>query len=144
MPLCNMTESAASPTSPTAHSPAMLRIVLVEDSAILASHVRELIEQLPGMQLMGIAETQTDAIKMLADVLPQVVILDLHLREGNGFGVLRGMARVDPPPKVVVLTTFGLPEYRRHAQKLGVAAFLDKSSDYHLLPGLLCEIAKSV
>jgi DNA-binding NarL/FixJ family response regulator len=81
---------------------------------------------------------------MLAYTLPQVLILDLQLREGNGFGVLRGMARVDPPPKVVVLTTFGLPEYRRQAEKLGVFAFLDKSSDYHLLPGLLAAMAKSL
>lgn len=120
-----------------------LRVMLVEDSPVLASHVSEMIEQLPDMHLTGIADNQKDAIKMLADTLPQVLILDLHLREGNGFGVLRGMSRVEPAPKVVVLTTFGLPEYRRQAEKLGVCAFLDKSSDYHLLPGLLSEMAKT-
>jgi DNA-binding NarL/FixJ family response regulator len=132
-----MTDSAKAPVS-------ALRIMLVEDSAILASHVMELIQKLPDMLLTGIADNQKDAIQMLADTLPQVLILDLHLREGNGFGVLRGMARADPPPKVVVLTTFGLPEYRRQAEKLGVAAFLDKSSDYHLLPGLLCAMAEDL
>jgi DNA-binding NarL/FixJ family response regulator len=130
-----MTDATKSPVS-------ALRIMLVEDSAILASHVTELIEKMPDMQLMGIADNQKDAIQMVADVQPQVVILDLHLREGNGFGVLRGMPRMETPPSVVVLTTFGLPEYRRQAEKLGVSAFLDKSSDYHLLPGLLCEMAK--
>jgi DNA-binding NarL/FixJ family response regulator len=131
-------------TQPTNGCGSTLRIMLVEDSAVLASHVTEMIENLPDMQLTGIADNQKDAIQMLADTRPQVLILDLHLREGNGFGVLRGMARVDPPPKVVVLTTFGLPEYRRQAEKLGVAAFLDKSSDYHLLPGLLSSMAKSL
>jgi DNA-binding NarL/FixJ family response regulator len=118
--------------------------MLVEDSPVLASHVTEMIEQLPDMQLTGIADNQTDAIKMLEETLPQVLILDLHLREGNGFGVLRGMSRITPAPKVVVLTTFGLPEYRRQAEKLGVSAFLDKSSDYHLLPGLLSEMARKL
>ncbi|MGA3157026.1 MAG: response regulator transcription factor [Steroidobacteraceae bacterium] len=132
-----MTDSSKAPVS-------ALRIMLVEDSAVLASHVTELIEKLPDMWLTGVADNQQDAIKMLADTLPQVLILDLHLRQGNGFGVLRGMARVDPPPKVVVLTTFGLPEYRRQAEKLGVSAFLDKSSDYHLLPGLLSAMAKDL
>jgi DNA-binding NarL/FixJ family response regulator len=131
-------------TEATKNHAATLRIMLVEDSAVLASHVTELIEKLPDMELTGVADNQKDAIQMLADTLPQVLILDLHLREGNGFGVLRGMARVDPPPKVVVLTTFGLPEYRRQAEKLGVSAFLDKSSDYHLLPGLLSAMAKSL
>ena len=122
----------------------MLRIMLVEDSAVLASHVTELIGKQPHMELLGIADNQDDAVRMVAEMHPQVLILDLHLREGNGFGVLRGLARVQPPPKVVVLTTFGLPEYRRQAQKLGVAAFLDKSCDYHLLPGLLNDLARSV
>jgi len=131
-------------TDPTKNAPSALRIMLVEDSALLASHVTEMIGNLPDMQLTGIADNQKDAIQMLADTLPQVLILDLHLREGNGFGVLRGMARIDPPPIVVVLTTFGLPEYRRQAEKLGVSAFLDKSSDYHLLPGLLASMAKSL
>ena len=131
-------------TDPTKNAPSALRIMLVEDSALLASHVTEMIGNLPDMQLTGIVDNQKDAIQMLADTLPQVLILDLHLREGNGFGVLRGMARIDPPPIVVVLTTFGLPEYRRQAEKLGVSAFLDKSSDYHLLPGLLASMAKSL
>jgi DNA-binding NarL/FixJ family response regulator len=54
------------------------------------------------------------------------------------------MSRVAPAPRVVVLTTFGLPEYRRQAERLGVSAFLDKSSDYHLLPGLLTAMAKDI
>lgn len=120
-----------------------LRVMLVEDSPVLAGHVAEMIEQLPDVVLTGIADNQKDAIRMLEETLPEILILDLHLREGNGFGVLRGMARVEPAPKVVVLTTFGLPEYRRQAEKLGVAAFLDKSSDYHLLPGLLSKLAKA-
>jgi len=77
-------------TEPAKSSASALRIMLVEDSAVLASHVTELIDKLPDMQLTGIADNQKDAIQMLADTLPQVLILDLQLREGNGFGVLRG------------------------------------------------------
>ena len=122
----------------------MLRIMLVEDSAALATHVSDLISRLPDMELTGIADNQQDALAMLMNSHPQVLILDLHLREGNGFGVLRGMSRVNPPPRILVLTTFGLPEYRRQAKRLGVAAFLDKSCDYHLLPGLLLDWARDL
>jgi DNA-binding NarL/FixJ family response regulator len=123
--------------APEAHGARELRIMLVEDSAVLAEHLRELIAGLPHMQLLGVADTQSAALAMLADLYPEVLILDLHLREGSGFGVLRAMARMEPPPKVIVLTTYGLPEYRREALKLGVSAFLDKACDYHLLPGIL-------
>jgi len=71
-----------------------------------------------------------------------VVILDLHLRAGSGFGVLRSLARGGHRPKVVVLTNFGLPEYRHEAESFGVEAFLDKSRDYFRLPSLLRGFAR--
>ena len=73
-----------------------------------------------------------------------MLILDLHLRSGSGFGVLRSLARdkASQRPKVIILTNFGLPEYRREAESFGVEAFLDKSRDYFRLPALLRDFAK--
>ena len=75
---------------------------------------------------------------------PDVLILDLHLREGSGFGVLRSLARGNAVsrPKIIILTNFGLPEYRREAEAFGVEAFLDKSRDYFRLPSLLTGFAQ--
>jgi len=42
----------------------------------------------------------------------------------------------------VILTNFGLPEYRREAEAFGVEAFLDKSRDYFRLPSLLTDFAR--
>jgi hypothetical protein len=47
-----------------------------------------------------------------------------------------------PRPKIIILTNFGLPEYRREAELLGVEAFLDKSRDYFQLPSLLSGFAR--
>ncbi len=46
-------------------------------------------------------------------------------------------------PKVIVLTNFGLQEYRREAMALGAAAFVDKSRDYFRLPALLSDFANA-
>jgi DNA-binding NarL/FixJ family response regulator len=72
---------------------------------------------------------------------PDVVILDLHLRTGSGFGVLRRL-RGPERPKVIVLTNFDVPAYRREAESLGADAFLDKSRDYGHLPELLSSFAR--
>ena len=123
-----------------------LRVLLVEDSSLLAARLSELIRRLPDVDLIDTVQTETDAVSRISASLPDVLILDLHLRSGSGFGVLRSLARDKSAtrPKVIILTNFGLPEYRRQAEKLGVSAFLDKSSDYHLLPGLLAAMAKSL
>jgi two-component system secretion system response regulator SalR len=115
-----------------------VRVLHVEDSAVLAERVAELIRRLPGVDLIGTVSTETAALERLAEASPDILILDLHLRLGSGFGVLRSLERSGAHrPKVIVLTGFDLPEYRRQAEAFGVDAFLNKSRDYHRLPGLL-------
>jgi two-component system, OmpR family, response regulator len=117
---------------------APVRVLLVEDSAVLAARIAELIRRLTGVVLIDTVSTETEALDRVTAAQPDVLILDLHLRRGSGFGVLRslgsGLAR---RPHVIVLTGFDLPEYRRQAEVFGVDAFLNKSRDYHRLPALL-------
>ena len=121
-----------------------LRVLLVEDSMLLASRLAELIEHLPHVQLIDTVDTEDGALEAVALLDPEVLILDLHLRSGTGFGVLRTLARrAQPRPKVIVLTNFGLPQFRLEAEALGVEAFLDKSREYYRLPALLSAIARS-
>jgi DNA-binding NarL/FixJ family response regulator len=124
----------------TGQSP--LRVLLVEDSALLAARLAELIKRLPDVDLSDVVDNEKDALSRIAASAPDVLILDLHLRAGSGFGVLRALAPRQQRPKVVILTNFGLPEYRREAESLGVEAFLDKSRDYFRLPALLTEFAR--
>jgi DNA-binding NarL/FixJ family response regulator len=115
-----------------------VRVLLVEDSDVLARRLTELIRGLPRVDLIGTVDTEADALRQVASSAPDVLILDLHLRDGSGFGVLRTLRRANAlRPKVVILTGFDLPQYRREAETLGVDAFLNKSRDYHRLPGLL-------
>lgn len=115
-----------------------VRVLLVEDSGVLAGRITELIRRLPRVDLIGTVDTEADALQQVASSAPDVLILDLHLRDGSGFGVLRSLRRAHASrPKIVVLTSFDLPQYRREAETLGVDAFLNKSRDYHRLPVLL-------
>jgi len=120
-----------------------LRVLLIEDSALLATRLIELVERLPDVDLIDTVDTEADALHRISARRPDVLILDLHLREGSGFGVLRSLALgTRPRPKIIVLTNFGLPEYRREAELFGVEAFLDKAREYIRLPSLLTDFAK--
>jgi DNA-binding NarL/FixJ family response regulator len=120
-----------------------LRVLLVEDSSLLAARLSELLQRLPEIDLIGTVDSESQALNRIAAATPDVLILDLHLREGSGFNVLRVLSRGSQPrPKVIILTNFGLPEYRREAESFGVEAFLDKSRDYFQLPSLLSGFAR--
>jgi two-component system, OmpR family, response regulator len=120
-----------------------LRVLLVEDSSLLAARLAELIRRLPDVDLIDTVDSEADALTHIAAAPPDVLILDLHLRAGSGFGVLRWLKRTKHQrPKIIILTNFGLPEYRREAESFGVEAFLDKSRDYFRLPALLSDFAQ--
>jgi two-component system, OmpR family, response regulator len=121
----------------------LLRVLLIEDSALLAVRLIELVNGLPDVELIDTVDAEADALDRISEASPDVLILDLHLREGSGFGVLRSLAlSTRPRPKIIVLTNFGLSEYRRAAELFGVEVFLDKAREYLRLPSLLTDFAK--
>jgi DNA-binding NarL/FixJ family response regulator len=118
-----------------------LSVLLVEDSRVLAERLRETLLSVPGVQLAGTVDSEADAVAVLQKQPVDVVLLDLHLRQGTGFGVLRAIP-TDQVRKtvVIVLTNYDLAEYRRAAAALGARHFLDKLRDFDRLPTLLQQI----
>jgi two-component system, OmpR family, response regulator len=117
-----------------------LRVLLVEDSKVLTERLSEAIGQVPGVELVATADTEMGAVSAFKLASPDVIILDLHLKQGTGFGVMRALANGSRRPRVVVLTNYDLPEYKNAAVALGATHFLDKSRDYGRLGDVLLEI----
>ena len=122
-----------------------LSVLLVEDSRVLAERLRETLLSVPGVQLTGTVDSEADAVAALQRQPVDVVLLDLHLRQGTGFGVLRAIPS-DQIKKtvVIVLTKYDLAEYRRAAAALGAKHFLDKLRDFDRLPTLLQQIGADI
>ena len=120
-----------------------LRVLLVEDSPVIRGLITEIINDVPGVCVAETVESEGDAIEAASRLAVDVVILDLQLRKGTGFGVLRAVRDMPRKPIVVVLTNFALRSYRETALALGARDFLDKSRDYDRLPAILTEIASS-
>jgi len=119
-----------------------LRVLLVEDSKVLTERLTEAIRQIPDVELVGIADTEIAAIAAATREPVDVIILDLHLRQGTGFGVMRALVGRPCKPRIVVLTNYDLPEYKNAAIALGATHFLDKARDYGRLGDVLQEIHK--
>lgn len=122
--------------------PVQLRILLVEDSRLLAEQILEILATIPCATAVGVVVTEQEAIATNKSLTPDLLILDLHLKQGTGFGVLKAVAHTPKPPTVVVLTNYALPQYREQALALGAHFFLDKSSDFDRLPSLIQNISE--
>ncbi len=120
-----------------------LKVLLVEDSSVLAERMVEFMSEIPEIDLIGIVDSEAKAVAVIKKRQIHVVLLDLCLKQGSGFGILRAITSMNQKPQVVVFTNHDSPEYRNAASALGARHFLDKAHDFHRLPQILREIVGS-
>lgn len=118
------------------------KLLLVEDSSVLAERMAEVIREIPEIDLIGTVDSEKAALDELARRRVHIVVLDLHLKEGTGFGILRAISALPAKPRVLVLTNHDSAAYENDAIALGAAAFLDKARDFDRLPDILREIVR--
>jgi DNA-binding response OmpR family regulator len=116
------------------------RVLLVEDSQRIAERLRELLTD-AGMSVAATVDDESSAVRTLREMPIDILILDLQLRAGTGFGVLKTVGESRPP--TIVLTNFVLPQYRERARLLGIEYFLNKAQDLERLPQILAEFTSS-
>ena len=104
-----------------------VRVYLVEDSPILVSLLRDLLRDI-GAVVIGNADASSTAIAEIAKLHPDVVTIDITLRKGSGFDVLRALATArDKPPLRIIFSNLTSDAYQREAESLGAEYFLDKA-----------------
>jgi DNA-binding NarL/FixJ family response regulator len=119
------------------------RVYLVEDSPILTKLLVGLLEAEPGLLVVGRADNAQGATREILELRPDAVVLDLHLREGNGIDVIRALRQAGTPPTCIVLTNHsGLP-YRKAALEAGAHHFFDKSTEIPLVLSLIRTLPSS-
>lgn len=128
--------------APTVNEPVTrsLKVLLVEDSRVLAERLREVIHYIGGVVLVGTTDTEAVAVAVASKEDVDVIVLDLHLKQGTGFGVMRALAAAQRKPAIIVLSNYDLPEYKKAALALGAMHFLDKARDCGRLSELLVGI----
>ncbi len=102
-----------------------VRILIADDHEIVRSGVRTLLEREPGWVVCGQAGTGRDAVAMALDLKPDVVILDVSMRDLNGIQVAREIRRVLQTP-IVFMTAYDSADIELDAIEAGATGFLSK------------------
>src|SRR5258706_2813669 len=120
-----------------------LRVVIVEDSAMIRARLAETLAEIPKLEIVGQAETEAEAVSLLRQGGWDATILDLQLKKGTGLGVLKAIAQGNRPAeaKVIVFTNFAFPQYKERSLMLGADFFFDKSREFHRVREVLAELA---
>lgn len=105
-----------------------ISIMIVDDHAIVRQGLRALLAQ-EDMDVVGEANCGPDAVQLAGDLQPDVMLLDIRMKDGDGLQCLPQLQAVSPQTKVIMLTTYANPGYLARAIRDGAVGYLSKDVD---------------
>ena len=108
----------------------MIRILLVDDQALVRAGFRMILEAEPEMEVVGEAANGREAIDQVRALRPNLVLMDIRMPELDGLEATRRIIddAVGDPPRILMLTTFDFDEYVYEALRAGASGFLLKDT----------------
>lgn len=122
--------------------PRKIRVLIVDDSALVRKLLRDVINADPEMEVAGVAANGIEAIRAVSELQPDVVTMDIHMPEMDGLAALEYIMRKNPLPVVMLsaLAQRGAAATLR-ALELGAVDFIAKPSHY---PSAVKEVREEV
>ena len=105
-----------------------MRVLIVDDHAVVRQGLRFMLEQRPDMEIVGEAGDGEQAITLAADLLPDVVLLDLLMPNIDGITAVREIKRLVPSTQIIILTSYHEDEQIFQAIKAGALSYLLKDA----------------
>jgi DNA-binding NarL/FixJ family response regulator len=108
-----------------------IRVLIADDQQMVRQGFSVLLNTKPDIDVIGQAVDGLDAVAQVAELAPDVVLMDIRMPELGGIEATRRITTATPHIKVLVLTTFDLDEYVYEALRAGASGFLlkDASAD---------------
>lgn len=106
----------------------MHSVLIVDDHPVIRLAVRVLLEK-HGMRVVGEADNGLDAVQLVRDLTPQVVILDIGIPKLDGFTVISRIKALDVRTEVMILTSQPADSVCRRCIQLGARGFVNKEED---------------
>jgi DNA-binding NarL/FixJ family response regulator len=106
-----------------------IRVVLVDDHAIVRTGLRAVLGAAPEIEVVGEASGGVDAVALLARTPADVVVMDISMSEGDGIAATRAIvARGEQAPRILVLTMHAEEAYLEPVLEAGASGYLVKST----------------
>ncbi|MFN8447740.1 MAG: response regulator transcription factor [Anaerolineae bacterium] len=105
-----------------------IRVVIADDHGIVRQGLRALLSR-PGIEVVGEAENGAAAVELAKTLQPDVLLLDIRMKDSDGLQALPQIKAASPRTSVIMLTTYANPGYLARAISGGAAGYLSKETN---------------
>ena len=119
-----------------------IRVLICDDVAMLRELIRYELEEDEGVVVVGEADNGLDGVRLVEELHPDVVVLDLAMPGIDGLEAISLMRVVVPPPAILVHSGFDAETMRDRVLALGAARYLEKGGNLREVRDALREVAE--
>lgn len=105
-----------------------IRVLVIDDHTLIRAGITALLERMEQVEVVGEAGDGNEAMRLIEELTPNVILLDLQMPGLSGFEVLDQTAARFPAIKIIVLSVHEAEEYAQRALRAGAAGYLPKSA----------------
>src|SRR3954449_8135219 len=120
-----------------------IRVLVCDDVAMLRELMRYELEEDDGVVVIGEAENGIESVRLVDELKPDVVILDLAMPGIDGLEAITLMMKASKPPKIIVHSGFDADTMRNRVLDLGAVRYLEKGGNLREVTEAVREIAQS-
>lgn len=120
----------------------MKRVIVIEDQLILRDFIRTLVQGMPMMELVGETGDGLEGHKLIGELKPDMVILDIVLPGLNGVSVMRRLAKEQPNVRVLGFSSFQNKNLVRQMIEAGACGLVQKSESLEILESAINTVAQ--
>ena len=132
-----------SDAAPGGAEPGSIRVVLADEHALMRRSLRALLEPEADVEVVAEADALADAVRLVLSSSPDVLVLDLRMRDGSSIQAIGELREQMPATRVVVMTADDNPLFAEHALAAGALGFVLKEHADVELPAAVRAAARS-
>lgn len=110
-----------------------ISVVIADDSALIRTKIKSILAESPRIEITGEAQNGIEALTLVKQINPAVILLDLKMPLMNGIETLKEIRSFNSEIKIIMLTGHANEKYKKLCLELGANSFFDKSTEYNLL-----------
>jgi DNA-binding NarL/FixJ family response regulator len=118
------------------------KVFLVDDQTLVRKGIRSLLSLVPDIEIVGEAVDGAEALSLIPQATPDVVLLDIRMPEMDGLEVLRRLAKPESAPHFIILTTFDDADALLEGCRAGARGFLLKDASLEQLSSTIASVAR--
>ena len=106
----------------------MINVLIVDDSAVVRQHLKDVLESDKDIRVMGTAKDGEEAVRFVQEKKPDVITMDINMPNMNGFEATRKIMETNPVPIVIVTASYDRSDVEKsfHSMEAGALAIIEK------------------